>query len=441
MKMFRCWTTRALYIAFLTMFGLSGNVMAASAGADGDLQLVIVLSRHGVRSPTATPGALDVYSAKPWPNWSVQPGYLTAHGKQLMAMMGGWYRSYYADAGLLPANGCLNPASIYVVADDEERTLESAHGLLDGFAAHCGLDVHAAPKSGPDAIFSHDVSSVGDAYRRLAAAAVLGRIGNDPARLAAANAAALADMQSVLLGCAPGSCAAAQTAGKKVLMDQDASIAPSSDDGLISIKSPLHNASTFAENFFLEYVEGMPMSQVAWGGLTPRKLGQLLALHSSYSDISLRTPVVAKAYAGTLARRIAATLQQAAAAKPVDGAIGYPGTKFMFLVGHDTNIETLAGLLDMHWMLSEQPVDPTFTGGALVFELRHAAGTGQYHVRAYYVSQSMEQMRDSIPLNSQHPPEQAPIFIPGCSQSTPGYDCPLDRFGKLISQATSQDGS
>jgi 4-phytase/acid phosphatase len=402
---------------------------------DGDLQMVIVLSRHGVRSPTAKPGALDVYSSKPWPKWSVEPGYLTPHGKQLMTMMGGWYRAYYADAGLLPANGCLNPASIYVTADDEERTLESAYGLADGFDAHCALDVHASPKSGPDALFSHDFSNASDADRDLAASAVLGRIGNDPAHLAAANAGLLADMQSVLLGCAPGNCTSAQTVGKKVLMDQESSIAPSSGEGLISIKSPLHSASTFAENFFLEYVEGMPMSDVAWGSITPIKLGQLLALHSSYSDISERTPVVAKAYAGNLARRIAATLQQGAVSKPVSEAIGKTGAKFMFLVGHDTNIETLAGLLDMHWMLSEQPADPTFTGGALVFELRRVAKTSQYTVRVYYVSQSLEQMRHGTPLDLQHSPEKAPVFIPGCSRSTPGYDCPLDRFVDVVSHA------
>ena len=112
----------------------------------------------------------------------------------------------------------------------------------------------------------------------------------------------------------------------------------------------------------------------------------------------------------------------------------------MFLVGHDTNIETLAGLLGLHWMLSEQPVDPTFTGGALVFELRRVAKTNRYTVRAYYVSQSLEQMRDSTPLDLQHSPEKAPIFIPGCSRSTPGYDCPLDRFVDLVSHVTSKSG-
>jgi 4-phytase/acid phosphatase len=243
-----------------------------------------------------------------------------------------------------------------------------------------------------------------------------------------------------LFGCATGPCTAAQLAGNKVWADQESSIAPSSGDGLVNIKSPLHSASTFAENFFLEYVEGMPMSEVAWGNVTPVKLGQLLALHSSYSDISLRTPLIAKAYAGNLAARIAATLHQGAVSKAVAGAMGKPGAKFMFLVGHDTNIETLAGLLDMHWMLSEQPVDPTFTGGALVFELRRVANTGRYNVRAYYVSQSLEQMRNSTPLDLQRPPETAPIFIPGCSQATPGYDCPLDRFEQLVSRATSRSG-
>jgi 4-phytase/acid phosphatase len=178
----------------------------------------------------------------------------------------------------------------------------------------------------------------------------------------------------------------------------------------------------------------MPMADVAWGRISPLQLGQLLALHAAYSDINLRTPVIARAYAGHLATRILATLQQGAGLKET-GAIGPAPARIVFLVGHDTNIETLAGLLNLHWMLSEQPADPTSTGGALVFELRQAKGAGRYNVRAYYVSQSMEQMRQSTPLDLQHPPEMAPIFIPGCSQATPGFDCPLDQYARLVKQA------
>jgi 4-phytase / acid phosphatase len=440
MMTFRHWAANVLCLLLLTAPAMSARAGAAANPQAGQLQMVIVLSRHGVRSPTAKPGALDVYSTKPWPRWPVDPGYLTPHGKQLMTLMGGWYRAYYADAGLLPAQGCLRPDAALVIADDEERTLESARGLVAGFDAQCAIEVHPAPKRGADALFAHDVSDATTEDRNLAVAAVLGRIGNDPPRLAAANRSLLADMQAVLLGCMPGHCSPSQTSGKKVLMEQPASVGAAEGDGLVDIKSPLHNASTFAENFFLEYVEGMPMPDVAWGRLSPEQVGQLLALHSIYSDISLRTPQVAKAYAGPLAQRISATLLQKATSKPVAHAIGNSATSFLFLVGHDTNIETLGGLLDMHWMLAEQPADPTFTGGALVFELWRAPQGKQFSVRAYYVSQSLEQMRNSTPLDLAHAPEKAPIFIPGCSTSTPGFDCPLDRFVKLVGDATSRHG-
>jgi 4-phytase/acid phosphatase len=219
-------------------------------------------------------------------------------------------------------------------------------------------------------------------------------------------------------------------------MDQPASVTPGQGDELLNIKSPLHTASSLAEDMYLEYVEGMPMSKVAWGRVSPRQLGQLLALHSIYTDTSLRTPIVARAYAGQLAQRLLATLQQAAGAKGQQ-AIGNARQKIVFLLGHDTNVETLAGLLDLHWLLPEQPADPASAGGALVFELRQHGGGDRYDVRAYYVSQSMEQLRNGTELDAAHPPVIAPIFIPGCSSSAPGYDCPLERFATLVAQATS----
>jgi 4-phytase / acid phosphatase len=414
-------------LCLLACLSVCASATASEAGQDqGELKLVLVLSRHGVRSPTAQPGTLDAFANQPWPTWPVAPGYLTPHGKQLMRIMGGWYRDYYAHAGLLSAQGCLPANALFVLADDEQRTLESARGLMAGFEPGCDVPIHASPKTGADALFAHDFSQISDADRALAAASVLGRIGGDPERLALANAGLLEFMQQTLFGCKPASCEKAQLKGKKWLNDQASSISAAQDDGLLKIKSPLHNASTFAENFYLQYTEGMPMSQVAWGRITSMQLGQLLALHSLYSDISLRTPVVAKAYAGTLAQRILATLQQTA------GAIGPTKAKMVFLVGHDTNIETLAGLLDLHWLMAEQPADPASPGGALVFELWRKAQGDHYVVRAYYVSQSMDQMRDTVSLDRAHPPMIAPVFIPGCSEASAGYDCPLDRLGDVV---------
>jgi hypothetical protein len=41
-------------------------------------------------------------------------------------------------------------------------------------------------------------------------------------------------------------------------------------------------------------------------------------------------------------------------------------------------------------------------------------------------------MRTGVALTLKNPPAIAPIFIPGCSVSTPGYDAPLERVESLI---------
>jgi 4-phytase/acid phosphatase len=62
--------------------------LCGAAPADKELKLVIVLTRHGVRSPLQANQVLGKYAAEPWPEWKVAPGILTPHGRQEMAMMG-----------------------------------------------------------------------------------------------------------------------------------------------------------------------------------------------------------------------------------------------------------------------------------------------------------------------------------------------------------------
>src|ERR1035437_5565544 len=61
---------------------------SASGHSDSRLKLIVILSRHGVRSPTWTQDHLDAYSASPWPKWSVPPGNLTSRGFELMKQFG-----------------------------------------------------------------------------------------------------------------------------------------------------------------------------------------------------------------------------------------------------------------------------------------------------------------------------------------------------------------
>src|SRR5262245_42095289 len=85
------------------------------------LKYAIVVTRHGVRSPTWTPDRLNQYSATPWPDFGVPPGNLTTHGRTLMKIMGGFYREYFAAEGLIAQTGCADANRTYFWADTDQR--------------------------------------------------------------------------------------------------------------------------------------------------------------------------------------------------------------------------------------------------------------------------------------------------------------------------------
>jgi len=115
----------------------AGPVPAKEAPAPSvELKFVVILSRHGVRSPTWSTEQLNQYSTVPWPQWHVPPGQLTPHGKTLMQLLGAYDRAYLAQAGLLSPTGCADAGHVYFRADPEERTLEIGRALAVGMLSN-----------------------------------------------------------------------------------------------------------------------------------------------------------------------------------------------------------------------------------------------------------------------------------------------------------------
>lgn len=393
------------------------------------LKFVLVLTRHGVRSPTWTNERLDEDSAQPWPKWPVAPGLLTPHGKQLMSLFGAYYRAEFAEQGLLSTNGCADVDRIYIRADTDERTLESGRGLADGMMPGCTVEIHSLGAGNKDALF-HTSGQTAGSNPKLAFSALAGRIGNNPGALLPAYQMPLESMQQILLPCTETPCT---TGGKKNLLTIHASLAAGSDDHQVELKGPLTTAATFAENFQLEYLEGMPQAEVGWGRVNEATMRELMAIHSASSDIVQRTPYIARVQASNLLVHILSTLDQAEQGKPVAGSIGTPDDRVVFLVGHDTNIANIATLLDAHWLVNGYQRDDAAPGGALVFELWQRQGRPDV-LRAYYTVQSPEQMRHAVPLSLNTPPSKAMIFLPGCSRAEEGAPCEWIKFRGIIAR-------
>src|ERR1700728_4608300 len=221
------------------------------ANRDADLQLVVVLSRHGVRSPLTRQPDLDMYSAVPWPKWDVAPGLLTAHGYQLMRLFGAWDRVKYSGEGLLAPSGCADAAHVTIIADTDQRTRETGKALAEGMLPGCDIAVRSQPDGTSDPLFRPLVVGVGHPDPALAAAAIAGRIGGDPNNLTETYRPQLAALDRILSGCGRLPSNPQRTS----IFDIPSSLKPGSGDSPVAASGPLITASTLAENLLLEYTQ------------------------------------------------------------------------------------------------------------------------------------------------------------------------------------------
>ena len=430
--------TRPLVLLACCFAPACGSVLAQAAPPpalkQAQLKFVVVLTRHGVRSPTGEPSRYEQYSRAAWPQWEVPPGYLTPHGFENMKLFGAWDRTLLARQGLLSAAGCADSAQVWFYADSDQRTRESGRALAEGIFPGCPPPVHGLSEGTPDDLFhpgrvenlhadpatDPPVEPPTETLQRRAEAHQLMRQYRPQ----------ITQMDQILATCGP-----ALSPDHRRISLFDIPTTPSSGKSGHSDDppSPVGTAATLGENFLLEYTQGMPMSEVGWGCVSRSTLNSLIAIHNAAADYEQRVPWVARRDASGLVDRIRAAMQQAVTDRAVPGAPNPPGERALFLVGHDTNLTTVAALLHLTWTAGGRH-DDTPPGSALVFELWRSGGSGDYFVRVLFTAQTLEQLRNATPLTQIHPPLRVPLTIGGCSKA--GADtCSWAAFSQLSGRA------
>ena len=383
----------------------STHASSAPTVAPSELRLerVVMVMRHGVRPPTKPQVTPPRTNDQPWPKWTTDFGELTTHGYDAVRLLGEWDRANWAARGLLPAAGCPAVADVDVAASSKSRTQATARALLEGLAPGCHIDVSFPADKHDDVVF-HPLETGAmaiDADEAMRAVEAVMPPGGMAAEVKAN--APLFELLNHALGCTPGAACDISTMPAGLVRNEN---------DRPDVGDPFGIASTASQTFLLEYLEGMPMKDVAWGRLDRKQIATLLEFHPIKYRYEGRVPYVADRAASPLAARMLAAVEH--------------GPKLTLLVGHDTNIADLGGMLDLHWQVPGYPRDDPPPAGAIGFEVL-ADAAGEQFVRAFYRSQTMDQVRELQKLDEGNSPSYEYLSIPGCDQR-----CPIADFERIV---------
>lgn len=362
----------------------------------GKLQLdkVVMLMRHGICAPKH---ALIHNAGIDASAWGVPPGHLTEHGRAAIGQLAAYQREDLIERGVLENRSSPRPGDLFVYADAQHRTVETAKSWLRAMYPEGEAPCNQAARA-PNLLFSPIQSGLSPLDPEKASREVLDAIGGSLDVAQARYAPEFEKLDDLLH---EAHREAPENAGP-LLAEMPWGIEPQA--GGVVLTGPAFPGAVICETFSMQYAEGPPIEKVAFGRAPDSPtLHSLLTLRSVLQNVSSRQPHFAKRGGSQLMNQILLALEDQG-----QGSVGGPpAAKVLLYVGHGTNITHLASLLNFDWQLADYRRNDMPPGGTLAFErLRHAE-TNEQFVRVSYIAQSLDQIRDLEPLSHDSPPHQA----------------------------------
>ncbi|MBK0033778.1 bifunctional glucose-1-phosphatase/inositol phosphatase [Erwinia sp. S43] len=410
---------KKLSLCALAVCSALSGVSAWAADSDYQLEQVLMMSRHNLRAPLADNGSvLAQATKKAWPKWDVPGGQLTTKGGVLEVYMGRYTREWLAQQGLIKDGECPSPDAIYAYANSLQRTVATAQFFITGAFPGCDVAVsHQDEMGSMDPIFNPVITSNSEDFNKQALSAMNAEGEKLALKPAFQRLEKIIDYKN----------SAACNGKKQCDLSSTNQNTFSADSGKEpGVSGPLKVGNSLVDAFTLQYYEGMPLDQVAWGQIkTPEQWKELSAIKNGYQDTLFTSPLVAREVAAPLVDYIRSMLID----QDKDSA-----PKVTLMVGHDSNIASLLTALDFKpYDLADQN-ERTPIGGMIQFQRWLDKKNNRELVKVEYVYQSTEQLRDAEPLSLDNPPKRVTLQMAGCQTDANGF-CPWDQFTAVLNTA------
>jgi len=399
----------------------AGPDMAGANTPGYELEAVVLVNRHGVRSPISQDPSYKLLARQKWPDFGVPEGYLTKRGGKLAKIMGAWYGQHFRDSGLLPQNGCLPDSAVWVHADNSQRTIVTAQKMQKGMLPGCSYPVTHVADGTADPLIDPTGAGICEKDDVLQDAAMAALIGSSQT-VVDAYQASLSQLQDVLDCCRPKLC-------------RQASLEPGCKLTDLTPGDMVGAATVVSENFLMEYADKLPLSQVGWGrASSPATISHINMTHALNYWAYNANPYGAGVEGSNLMNYVLTALTKAA------GAHGLKGPVLSLIVAHDNNLLNVAGLLGSSWFLDSYQQSEVPPGAGIAFELWRNTSTGKLYVDIVVRAQTMRQLRKAQTLSPGGSEPAVSNLTPLVCKTTlvDGY-CPFDSFKTSLASALNTE--
>lgn len=396
---------------------LASNAQAQTVPEGYQLQQVLMMSRHNLRAPLANNGSvLEQSTPNKWPEWDVPGGQLTTKGGVLEVYMGHYMREWLAEQGMVKSGECPPPYTVYSYANSLQRTVATAQFFITGAFPGCDIPVHHQEKMGTmDPTFNPVITDDSAAFSEQAVAAMEKEL----SKLQLTDSYQL--LEKIVNYKDSPACKEKQQCS---LVDGKNTFSAKYQQEP-GVSGPLKVGNSLVDAFTLQYYEGFPMDQVAWGEIKSDQQWKVLSkLKNGYQDSLFTSPEVARNVAKPLVSYIDKALVTDRTRAP----------KITVLVGHDSNIASLLTALDFKPYQLHDQNERTPIGGKIVFQRWHDSKANRDLMKIEYVYQSAEQLRNADALTLQAPAQRVTLELSGCPIDANGF-CPMDKFDSVLNEA------
>lgn len=370
------------------------------------LKQVVILSRHGLRTPLSK--YLSEMTPKAWPTWKEKPGYLTAKGKVLEGYMGKFFSAWLSQEGLLPKT-CPSEEIFYVYANTKQRTRASASAFVGKAFPKCNITIHHS-NSDVDPIFNPVIHNSSAIFREIVIEDMQAQLKALSLNASYKDLDMILDFKNSEICKNDHKCNLATDKNKAYVMSGEKP----------NLDGPLKIGNSVVDAFVMQYYEGFPLNNVAWGHLeTPEEWQTLMCLSKSYHNIIFNTSLVAKDIAQPLIKFMTNIF------------LNDSVPKISLLMGHDANMYTVLNSLNFKPYMLENQYELSPVSGKIVFQKWFDNVEKVELLRINFVYQSYTQLRDCLELSLENPPQFRLLELNECAVDKNGF-CLWSDFVEIL---------